>query len=233
MKNTTQKIIISLCIFIITISQFSISLGATVAKDLKDIPKGTSYVPTSLNWIKCVRSVASTIYSSKFKYSTSGVKTTLSAAKKNNKKSDCAHLISWALQEFGAIKDGNTLYSKSSDDTVLHYSSSNTKKQLSQNATIIKVNVPASNEKKLKSVLRVGDICCYNNHMNVVAGVDADGHILFYDGGKYATTNTNSAGGTFKEIIKKPRKRLDENFKSKTLLRIIRLKSQTTPKEKY
>ena len=68
-------------------------------------------------------------------------------------------------------------------------------------------------------MLKVGDICCYNKHMNVVAGLDHDGNVLYYDAG-LTPVEGHKPGGRYTDQLTEPYPRPTSHNKLYTIIRL-------------
>lgn len=128
----------------------------------------------------------------KFIYS-QNVKGTWSKAKEA-KKSNCSAFVCYCLQNLGLLKPGQLLYGNSKGS--ITYRGTGTKKKILKKYRLINVGkTPAEYEEKLKP----GDICFFNLHTNIFAGINAKGQMIWWDAGKKAT-NTKKDGGTYNDI---------------------------------
>lgn len=184
---------------------------------------GTAYDGTDDSaWLQSLKAVAEDMVDSGFTYNLSGIKKTLSKAKDGNRHGDCAHLISWALQNYGVLEEGQNFYSKKKG-VLSCKKDGKTYKNLTEHAEIISVDgIDCKDQEALKKVLKVGDICCYSKHMNVVAGLNKKGNVIYYDAG-LTPVDTHKQKGQYTDKLKKPYSRPNMNNR---LYTIIRLKDQ-------
>ena len=138
-------------------------------------------------WLQAVQNTGRVMSENQFTYDRKGIKKSLEQALDGNRHGDCAHLVSWSLQEYGILEKGEHFYSNSSGSLSCSKDSS-VYSQLKDKCEIIDTGgISCSDTEKLKEILHVGDICCYNLHMNVVAGISKKGDILYYDAGLVPT----------------------------------------------
>ncbi len=175
------------------------------------------------DWLQSVVKTAEVMTGNQFTYDRKGIAKTLDKALKGNRHADCAHLISWALQDYGVLDTGENFYSDSSGSLSCGKDSS-VYTHLEERCEIIDVgDISCSETEKLKEILHVGDICCYNKHMNVVAGINAKGNILYYDAG-LVPTKKKSGKIYYTEKLNSPFARKSPTFKRYKLYTIIRIK---------
>ena len=174
-------------------------------------------------WLQAVKKTGKCMADNQFQYNTSGIRSTLDKAVDSNRHGDCAHLVSWALQEYGILKKGQTFYSKRNGSLSCKKDSSCYKK-LKKGCEIIDAGgISCAETEKLKELLHVGDICCYNLHMNVAAGVDSQGNILYYDAG-LVPTEKRKGKKWYTQKLAEPFARKTARFKKYKLYTIIRVR---------
>lgn len=66
------------------------------------------------SWLQVLKQTARVMSDNHFTYDRKGIKKTLDKALDGNRHGDCAHLISWSLQEYGILEPGEHFYSNSS-----------------------------------------------------------------------------------------------------------------------
>lgn len=182
--------------------------------------QGAYDATNDLELLQTVKKVAGQMVENEFIYSTSGVGKSLEDAIDGNHHGDCAHLVCWSLQDMGILTEKQTFYSKK-DGSLSCKKDSKVYKALEKKATIIKIDpIKGSDQEALKKVLKAGDICCYKLHMNVVAGVNKKGNVIYYDGG-LTPVEKHKRDKRYLEDLEKPYGR--PNMKN-TLYTIIRLK---------
>ncbi len=175
------------------------------------------------DWLLAVKKTAKVMTDNHFTYDRKGIKSTLNKASEDNRHGDCAHLISWALQDYGILDDGETFYSNSKGSLSCGRDSS-TYAHLEENCDIIETGgISCSDTKALKEILHPGDICCYNKHMNVVEGIDKKGNILYYDAG-LVPTEKEDGKIYYTDKLTKPFSRKTITFKRYKLHTIIRIR---------
>lgn len=174
-------------------------------------------------WLQAVKKTGKYMADNQFQYNTSGIRNTLDKAVDGNRHGDCAHLVSWALQEHGTLEEGQTFYSKK-DGSLSCKKDSNCYKKLKKGCEIIDTGgISCAETEKLKELIHVGDICCYNLHMNVAAGVDDQGNILYYDAGLVPTEKKNGKK-YYTQKLAEPFARKTSRFKKYKLYTIIRVR---------
>ena len=111
------------------------------------------------------------------------------------RKTNCAHYVSMAMQEFGTLKPGQFIYSNAENKLV---ASSQVKKQLEKYYEIIYVGgkMPA------EAGLRAGDICLYHLHTNIYAGKNTNGKKVWYDYSRSQTSDGRENSGYFVKGMK-------------------------------
>lgn len=174
------------------------------------------------SWLQALQKTAQVMSENHFTYDRKGIKKTLNEALEGNRHGDCAHLISWSLQEYGILEPGEHFYSNSKGSLSCSTDSS-PYAHLEEKCTIIDVGgISCSDVRKLKDLLHIGDICCYNKHMNVVAGINKKGDILYYDAGLVPTKKSNGKI-YYTEKLSWPFSRKTKTFKKYKLYTIIRI----------
>lgn len=170
----------------------------------------TSQSSTNLNrWMSICETMGNNLKNKKFKYSNSGTRSTYKSALSGGKKSNCALYVSWCLQEYGALKKGQTFYMRTSGSIKKNF------KRWGSKLKVIRVNRSCSSTN-----LQEGDIVCWSGigHCNVYAGRNSSGDRLWFDAGKSATYSGHS-GSRFEEIGAKQQSYLD----SRRISYIIRI----------
>lgn len=168
-------------------------------------------------WLQTCEKVAKRLNGKFVFYKSGASKSYKQAIKSKNYKCDCATYVSWCLQEYGILKEGQKFYSTGS----LRYSSGATKANITKYAKIINVN------KKVKDYykeLQPGDICCYGNpnHVNVYVGKTSDGSLIWDDAGPVTTYNKKQ-GSKFKKIENKVRTDSYSKNGKRVIRKIIRI----------
>ena len=162
------------------------------------------------NWLNICETMGNNLVSKKFAYSNSRTKKTYSSAFARRRRSNCALYVSWCLQQYGALKPGQTFYVRRSGSLHKNF------KRWGGKVKVIRV------KKKCSSVnLQPGDIVCWSRiaHCNIYAGRSSSGDRLWYDAGKGSTYSGHS-GSRFKNIGKQKLGYLN----SKRISYIIRIK---------
>lgn len=165
-----------------------------------------------VRWMSICDNMASNIEKKHFTYSNSRTKNTYSSAVRSGKHSNCALYVSWCLQQYGALKSGQTLYIRRGSSHIRK----NFKHWNKNKVQVIRVNKRASSVN-----LQKGDIILWSGigHTNIYAGRSASGERLWYDAGKSATYGHHS-GSRFQNLGKKTQSYLN----SRTVSYIIRIK---------
>lgn len=165
-----------------------------------------------VRWMSICDNMANNIEKKHFIYSNSSTKNTYRTAVKKRRRSNCALYVSWCLQQYGALKSGQTIYIRRGSSSI----KKNFKNWNKKKVQVIRVNKRASHVN-----LKKGDIVLWNGlgHTNIYAGDNASGERLWYDAGKAATYSHHS-GSRFENIGKKTQGYLN----SKKISYIIRIK---------
>ena len=123
-------------------------------------------------------------------YSNSGVRSSFSSARKAEvRKTNCALYVSFVMQKFGTLKEGQTFYSDASGKLTC---SSTVRERLEEYYDIYHVGEDFS-EKDIKP----GDICLWTGHTNVYAGKNRQGKKVWYDFGRDQTLDGQADSGPF------------------------------------
>lgn len=167
-------------------------------------------------WLQTCEKVAKRLNGKFVFYKSGASKSYNQAIKSKNYKCDCATYVSWCLQEYGILKEGQKFYSTGS----IHYKNG-AKANITKYAKIINVN------KKVKDYykeLQPGDICCYGNpnHVNVYVGKTSDGSLIWDDAGPVTTYNKKQ-GSKFKKIENKVRTDSYRKNGKRVISKIIRI----------
>lgn len=162
-------------------------------------------------WLNICETLGDNLKKRHFIYSNSRTKSTYKAALKKRRRSNCALYVSWCLQQYGAIKSGQTFYVRRSGS--IH---KNFRKWGS------KVKVIHVNKKCSSANLEAGDIVCWAGiaHTNIYAGKNNSGDRLWYDAGK-ASTYSGHTGSRYENVGAKQLSYLN----SKRISYIIRIKN--------
>ena len=146
-------------------------------------------------------------------YSNNGTYNNLADARRARQpKTNCAAGVSIAMQEFGTLKKKQTFYSGSGGALC---GSSAVKKRIRQYYDIIDTH-GASRAKGVR--LEPGDICLWEQHVNIYAGV-RDGKKTWIDFGRNQTSDHKAESGYYVRYMRKG------DYPS-TLYHILRLKDQ-------
>ncbi len=176
-------------------------------------------------WLQVIVKTARVMSDNRFTYDRKNIESTLDKALEGNRHADCAHLISWSLQEYGILDKEEHFYSDSKGSISCHEDSP-VYIHLNSKCDIIETGgISCSDTEKLKEILHVGDICCYNKHMNVVAGIDKKGDILYYDAG-LVPTKKEGKKIYYTDKLTRPFSRKTKTFRKYRLCTIIRIKDQ-------
>lgn len=151
-------------------------------------------------------------------YSNNNNKTDYREAKKASpRRTNCALMVSHALQYFGAFESNMKFYNI--EDGSLKYNSTQTRERLEKIAEITPYEKGTMTTDKAD--LQPGDILTYyGQHVNVFKGLSESGKKMWYDAGR-GSTSTCSDGGKFSKF-----KRTIDNI-SMDISYIIRLKYNT------
>lgn len=152
---------------------------------------GINEYGTASEFLAECKNVADTIVSDgNWIYSNSGVKSSFSSARKAEvRKTNCALYVSFVMQKFGTLKEGQTFYSDASGKLTC---SSTVRERLEEYYDIYHVGEDIS-EKDIKP----GDICLWTGHTNVYAGKDGQGKKIWYDFGRDQTLDGQADSGPF------------------------------------
>lgn len=142
-------------------------------------------------WLNTCLTMGKKLHSYGFRYSNSGTRSTFKRALSSRRKSNCALYVSWCLQEYGAVKKGQTFYIKGHGRIKKNFSRWNSNK-----VKVIKVYKKCSSTK-----LQAGDIVCWSGtpHTCIYAGRNSSGERTWFDGGKVSTYG-NSSGSRYKSF---------------------------------
>lgn len=174
-------------------------------------------------WLQTCEKVAKNLEKKNFRYYKSGASNSYKQAiKSKNYKCDCATYVSWCLQEYGILKEGQRFYS--SGNQIKYSNKSKVKANIEKYAKIITVN------KRVKDYyknLQPGDICCYTDHVNVYVGNTSGIKLKWHDAGP-AGTEKDGEGGKFTHIDNVLRggkygKSVNKKGESKKITYIIRI----------
>ncbi len=162
-------------------------------------------------WMDVCGDMLSNLKKYKFHYSNSRTKHTFSAAVRKSRRANCSLYVSWCLQQYGAIKKGQTFYVLGSGSIHKNFSKWGSKVKL------IRVYKRCSRAK-----LQPGDVVCWQGsaHSNIYAGRNSSGKRVWFDGGKVATKG-NSAGSRYSHTGKRSLGYLN----NRTISYIIRIKN--------
>ncbi len=156
-----------------------------VAKD----SKSSAADPTDA-WLALCKKIGKKIKKRSFIYSNSRTKKTWKAALSGSRRTNCALYVSWCLQEYGALKKGQTFYVRGNGSIKKNFSA------WGNDVQVIRVYKPCGSVK-----LQKGDVVCWSGiaHCNIYAGRSKSGNRLWYDAGKSATTGGRS-GSRYKKV---------------------------------
>lgn len=161
-------------------------------------------------WLNVCETMGDNLKSKNFIYSNSRPKSTYSAALAHRRRSNCALYVSWCLQQYGALKPGQTFYVRHSGSLRKNFSRWGSK------VKVIRVNKRCSS-----TDLQPGDVVCWAGiaHCNIYAGRNNSGDRLWYDAGK-ASTYSGHTGSRYQNVGAKQLSYLN----SKRISYIIRIK---------
>ena len=162
------------------------------------------------SWLNVCDTMGNNLRKKKFIYSNHGTKSTYNSALARRRRSNCALYVSWCLQEYGALKPGQTFYVRRSGSLRKNF------KRWGGKVKVIRVNKRCSSAN-----LRPGDVVCWAGiaHCNIYAGRNSSGDRLWYDAGKGSTYSGHS-GSRYQNVGKKQLGYLN----SKRISYIIRIK---------
>ena len=112
-------------------------------------------------------------------YSNSNNKKNVNTAIKESHTSNCALMVSHALQRAGILKKGYSFYSDGNGKIV----GTDAWNQLSSVSTII----DAGKKTAMELDLQPGDIVTWDSHVNVYIGKDSSGNLMWYDASSLMT----------------------------------------------
>ena len=152
---------------------------------------GVNEYGTASEFLAKCKDVADTIVNDgNWLYSNSGVKSSFSSARKAEvRKTNCALYVSFVMQEFGTLEEGQTFYSDANGKLTC---SSTVRERLEEYYDIYHVGEDFS-----KKDIKPGDICLWTGHTNVYAGKDGQGKKIWYDFGRDQTSDGQSDSGPF------------------------------------
>lgn len=154
-------------------------------------------------------SIAKTLRANRVVYSTSNVKYTLEAVLKTNKRIDCAHYVSFAMQAMGMMPRGKYIWLNTRIN-------GNGASYITSHSNLFTIYRPNCLPKDFK--LQKGDICGWGyringregQHTQVFAGYDSAGHPLWYSAGT-SDVKAQSYG---------PKRKTYENMKMNLVIRM-------------
>lgn len=126
-------------------------------------------------------------------YSNSNNRKNIDTAIKESHTTNCALMISHALQRAGILTKGNTFWSNEKGEP----QGSAAWKEICKYAEVIKVNKKTAT----KLSLQPGDIVMWDSHMNVYIGKDGNGNLTWYDGSSLLTVEQKH-GSIFKNFYR-------------------------------
>lgn len=161
-----------------------------------------AYIPSQEGWVavSCLHQgdraqallyecaeIAKTLKKYNFRYSTSNLKYTLSAAVKSDHRIDCAHYVSFAMQALNILPSGKYIW--------LNRHINGNGASYIKKSNLVTITYP--NKLPSKCNLKPGDICGWGytvngvegQHTMVYAGKDAKGNYLWYTGGTSDVNN--------------------------------------------
>lgn len=163
------------------------------------------------NWLDVCNTLAKNLNKKGFRYSYTASSKSYQAALKHGKKSNCAMYVCWCLQEYGALKKGQTFYVKSGGGIrkrFAHWDKS-------------KVSVIRKYKKVSSANLKPGDVVCMakGNHACIYAGKNKAGQRLWFDAGR-KNTYGKCIGSRYKNVGPRPWR----YYNSRKVSYIIRIK---------
>lgn len=195
------------CLTICTVMMMLFAVGLMGGQDVQAASIQPEQSTSNLErWYDTCEEVGQKLTKYHFRYSRRKNRTTLNSAIRGYRRANCAAYVSWCLQEYGALKKGQTFYTKSSGKIKRNFKSWGGKVQ------VIKVN-----KKPSKANLQPGDIVCWKRivHTNIYAGKNSSGKRLWIDGGSKATSR-----GRYKSAGKKKTYGYLEKYKISYIIRI-------------
>lgn len=175
-KQVTTKRTLTLSAFV-----FLLIISFSIMKPIEVQAASTS--ENYKEWMDVCHTMLVNFKKHHFKYGTSA-KSSYKSAVKHKRRADCAHYVSWCLQEYGILDKGDTFYVKSSGSI--------RKKGFKSFGS--KVKVIRMNKRCSSAHLEPGDVVCWKNpgHLNIYVGRSSSGKRLWYDGGKVSTKNNKN-----------------------------------------
>lgn len=136
----------------------------------------SDYTQDVEGWLNACQNVGRDLTKYKFSYG-NGSKPTLAASIRNGRRSNCASYVSWCLQEYGVLNEGQTVFAR--------------RGRLKKNfkswkgkAEVVRINRRAGSAE-----LKPGDIVGWKDitHINIYVGENSEGEKVWMDGGSAAT----------------------------------------------
>ncbi|MBQ6582882.1 MAG: hypothetical protein IJH77_03520 [Mogibacterium sp.] len=129
-------------------------------------------------WLGVAESLGRRIAANHFTYSNSNVRSTYAAALSQARHVNCALYVSWAMQEYGILPYGKTIWLDSS----IHGNGASYLKSSD------KVTISYPNRLTTSVDLQPGDICGFqigpsNRHTMIYGGKDSSGRMVWYSAG--------------------------------------------------
>lgn len=191
--------------------------ASPVGLDATYVTVGVS-VGSQEDWLKALENITNEmIEDGGWIYSNSKNKTSYNEAKEDSpRRTNCALMVTHALQYFGAFESNMKFYGKDNGDIAAN---TKTKERMDEITEIIDYDKGEMTTDKAD--LQPGDIVTYyGQHTNVYIGLDESGKKMWYDAGR-GMTKTGSDGGSFSNFT-----RTTDNI-GMDISHIIRLKYNT------
>ena len=161
-------------------------------------------------WLNVCRTMGINVNKKGFRYSYESHAHSYNEALSGSRKTNCSKFVSWCLQEYGALEQGQTFYVMDGRIKKKFKTWDKTK------VSVFKVYKHCS-----AAGLQPGDVVCWAGkpHSCIYAGRDRHGRRLWFDAGRQNTYGKCS-GSRFRRITASPSKYLDR----RTVGYIIRIK---------
>lgn len=193
--------------------------GNPVGKDGNYVTVGVS-VGSQEEWLKALEDITNEmIADGGWIYSNHQNKTDYNEAKKATpRRTNCALMVTHALQYFGAFESNMKFYGK--DDGKIQYTNTKSRERMEEIAEI--TDYERGTMTTDLTNLEPGDIVTYyGQHTNVYIGLDESGQKMWYDAGR-GMTETGGENGKFSNF-----KRTTDNI-GMSVSHVIRLKYNTS-----
>lgn len=142
------------------------------------------------SWLKVCDKMGQNMNKKRFRHSYSAGSRSYKRALHHGKRVNCSMFVSWCLQEYGALKEGQTFYCRHNRIR------KNFRKFDSKKVKVKRVM------RRCRSVkLHPGDVVCFAGkpHAAIYAGLSSKGHRTWYDAGRH-NTYRGCQGSRFKRI---------------------------------